>query len=101
MPAPAEEADEEELGGRVRVQAAGDEEVGDGDAVGGFLPLEGQGAEGGGGDGGAGVDLGEHRKKKIEGRGEDLEDVGGFHGVAGVFHFGAGLGWLARFGDGG
>jgi len=85
----AEEADEEELCGGVRVQAAGDEEVGDGDAVGGFLPFEGEGAEGGGGDGGAGVDVGDDGEDGIEGCGEDLEGVGGFHGVAGVFHFGA------------
>lgn len=85
----AEEADEEEFGGGVRVQAAGDEEVGDGDAVGGFLPFEGQGAERGGGDGGTGVDVGDGGEDGVEGCREDLEGVGGFHGVAGVFHFGA------------
>ena len=34
----AEDAHEEELGGGVRVQAPCDEEVGQGEAVGGFLP---------------------------------------------------------------
>ena len=34
----AEDADEEEFGGGVRVEAAGDEEVGEGEAVGCFLP---------------------------------------------------------------
>ena len=96
VPAGAEEADEEELGRGVRVQAAGDEEVGDRDPVRGFLPFEREGAEGWGGDGGAGIDVGDDGEDGVEGCGEDLEGIGGFHGVARVFHLRA-FGGISEF----
>ena len=83
-----EEADKKEFCGGMRVQAPSDEEIGDGDAVGGFLPFYWQRGERGGSDVRAGVYVGDDGEDGVEGRGEDLEGVGGFHGVAGVFHFG-------------
>lgn len=45
MAAPAEQADEDEFRSGVGVERAGDEEIGDSDAVGCFAPLKGEGAE--------------------------------------------------------
>ena len=88
VPRVPEDAHEEQLGRRVRVQAACDQEVGDGEAVGGFLPDFGQGGEGGGGDGGAKVVVGYDGEDGVEGCCEPLEEVSGLHGVLRAGHFG-------------
>ena len=72
----AEEAHEEQLGSRVRVQAAGDEEVGDRDPERDLRPEGGQRAEGRAGDRGADVVVRDDREDGVEGRGEALERVG-------------------------
>ena len=82
------EADEQQFGGGMRIQAPRNQEIGNGDAVGCFLPLYGERGERGGCDVGAGVDVGDNGEDGVEGCGEDLKGVSGFHGVAGVFHFG-------------
>ena len=69
------------------VERAGDEEIGDGDAVGGFGPFGGQGGEGRGGDVGAEVKVCDDGEEDVEAGGEDLEHVGGAHGVLRVAHF--------------
>ena len=101
----AEKAHEEQLRGRVRVQAAGDEEVGDRDAEGDLGPEGRQRAEGGAGDAGADVVVGDDGEDGVEGGGEALEGVGGLrrglgrglgeegegtclHCVGGISHFG-------------
>ena len=47
MPTFAEDSNENQLGGRVRVQASGNEEIGDRDAVSRLLPFLGQARESG------------------------------------------------------
>ena len=71
----AEGAHEQQLGRRVRVQAAGDQEVGQRQAVGGFGPSGGKGGEGGRGYGGPDVRVEDASEEDVEGRGGYLEDV--------------------------
>jgi hypothetical protein len=73
----AKEAHENQLGSGVRIEGAGDEEVGNRDAVGGFGPDWRQRGEGGGQDCGADVVVGYDGEDGIEGCGKDLEGVGG------------------------
>ena len=86
VPRSAEEAHEEQFRRRVAVERAGDQEIRDGDAVGCFGPFGREGGEGGGGDVGAEVEVGDDGEEDVEARGEDLEHVGGAHGVLGVAH---------------
>ena len=68
------------------IERAGDEEIRDGDAVGCFGPFGREGGEGGGGDVGAEVEVCDDGEEDVEAGGEDLEDVGGAHGVLRVAH---------------
>lgn len=86
MPTFAEEPHENQLGGRVRVQASGDEEVWNRDAVSGLLPFRGQAREGGRGNGGPDVDVQDGREDDIERGGERLQHPGRAHGVLGMLH---------------
>lgn len=70
------------------VEAARDEEIRDRDAVGRLGPFGREGGEGRGGDGGAEVEVGERGEEDVEGGGEDLEHVGGAHGLLRVPHLG-------------
>lgn len=83
-----EKSDEEQFGGRVRVQRAGDQEVGDGDAVSGFLPVQGKTAERRAGDGIADVDVHDDGEDDIEGRRDALKRVSCLHRGFGMSHFG-------------
>ena len=82
----AEETNEHQLGCRVRVQGARNQEIGDGDAVGGFRPFGWQRGERGRSHVRAEVDISDGGEDAIEGGGEDLERVGCLHGVVGSSH---------------
>ena len=75
----AEDAHEDEFRSCVGVQAAGNEEIGDGDAVGRFGPFYREGAEAwrGYGIGVVEVDVGNDGEDGVEGCGEDLKGPGG------------------------
>ena len=75
VPRFAEDAHEDEFGGRVRIQATGDEEVRDGNAVSCLGPFYRERSEAGGSNHVivVEVDVGDDGEDCVEGCGEDLE----------------------------
>ena len=70
----------------MRVKRAGDEEIGDGDAIGRLLPGQRQTAERRAGDGVANVDVHDDGEDGVKGCGEGLERVRRLHRRFGMFH---------------
>lgn len=67
MAAPPKHANEEQFRRRVAVQTSRDQEVGQGDAVGGFGPFGWEGGEGGACDSGTEIDVHEDGEEDVIG----------------------------------
>lgn len=84
----AEDADKDNLGGGVGIERAGEQKVGNGDAVGYLLPVDGERRKRGRCDHFANVAVGDAGKDGVKDGGEGLEGISGLHGVLWLLHFG-------------
>ena len=84
----AEQSDEEQLCGCVRVQRSSDQEVREGESICCFRPLQGQRREGRRHHIIAEVDVHDSREDAVERRCKHLERPRGLFGVLGSLHFG-------------